>query len=145
MRTGTIIAIAIVFISILIIIIAGFSAYKKAKPTVKNINNLKEVIDQKTEYYTRESEHLNEQIAVLTQKVKGIQSDAEVKMMHFEDFMDEQGQFQSSLQYLQSHAGEYAKGISSNAIDELKEDGPKIKEIFKRAFKKTVQKQKVRR
>jgi hypothetical protein len=66
-------------------------------------------------------------------------------MIHFDDFMDEQGQFQSSLRYLQSHAGEYAKGISSNVVDELKEDGPKIKETFKRAFKKTAQKQKARR
>lgn len=145
MSTGTIIAIAIVVISILVIIGVGFSAYKKAKPTLKNINDLKEDIDQKTKYYTREGEHLNEQVASLTQRVEGIQSEVEVKMIHFDDFMDEQGQFQSSLRYLQSHAGEYAKGISSNVVDELKEDGPKIKETFKRAFKKTAQKQKARR
>lgn len=41
-------------------------------------------------------------------------------------------------------AGEYSSGIASNIKDELKEDGPKIAEVFKRAFKKTAQKQKVR-
>ena len=32
---------------------------------------------------------------------------------------------QSSLRYLQSHAGEYTKGISSNIVNEVKEDGLK--------------------
>ena len=96
----------------------------------------------KTKYYTRESQHLNERITLLTQRVEGIQT-KEVKMVYFEDFMDE-GQFQSSLRYLQSHAGEYTKGISSNIVNEVKEDGPQIIKTFKRAFKKTAQKQKMR-
>jgi len=144
MSTGTIIAVSIVGISILALIIVGMMAYKKIKPTLKNVNHLNEVINQKTKYYTRESQHLNERITLLTQRVEGIQNEAEVKMVYFEDFMDEKGAFQSSLRYLQSHAGEYTKGISSNIVDEVKEDGPQIIETFKRAFKKTAQKQKIR-
>jgi len=144
MSTGTLIAISIVVISILLIIIVGFMTYKKVKPTLKNIDNLNELINQKTNYYTREGQHLNERMTLLTQRIEGIQSEAEVKMIYFEDFMDEQGKFQSSLRYLQSHAGEYTKGISSNVVNELKEDGTKIMETFKRAFKKTAQKQKYR-
>lgn len=145
MSTGTIIAIAIVVVSLLIIIVAGFMSYRKMKPTLENLNDLNETINQKKEFYTRESQHLNERVTSLTQRVEGIQSEVEVKKMHFEDFMDEKGQFQSSIRYLQSHAGDYAKGISGNVKDELKEDGPKIKETFKRAFKKTAEKQKARR
>ncbi|SHE89495.1 Uncharacterized protein YoxC, contains an MCP-like domain [Atopostipes suicloacalis DSM 15692] len=144
MSTGTIIAISIVVISILALIIVGIMTYKKIKPTLKNVDHLKEVINQKTKYYTRESQHLNERITLLTQRVDGIQSEVEVKMVDFEDFTDEKGEFQSSLRYLQSHAGEYTKGISSNIMDEVKEDGPQIIETFKRAFKKTAQKQKIR-
>lgn len=144
MSTASIIAVSIVVISILALIIVGFITYKKIKPTLKNVNHLNEVINQKTNYFTRESQHLNERITLLTERVEGIQSEAEVKMVYFEDFMDEKGEFQSSLRYLQSHAGEYTKGISSNIINEVKEDGPQIIETFKRAFKKTAQKQKMR-
>ena len=137
MSTGTIIAIAIVVVSLVALIVIGLMSYSKVKSTVEKMNDLNETINQKKEFYTRESQHINERVNSLTQRVEGIQSEVDVKMMHFEDFMDEKGQFQSSIRYLQSHAGDYAKGISGNVRDEIKEDGPKIKETFKRAFKET--------
>src|SRR5699024_1097191 len=112
--------------------------------TLKSVDYLNEVIDQKTKYYTRESQHLNERITLLTQRVEGIQNEAAVKMVYCEDFMDENGQSQSSPRYLQSHAGEDTKGISSNIVNEVKEDGPQIIKTLKRACKKTAQKQKMR-
>lgn len=144
MSTGTIIAISIVVISILLLIIVGIVTRKKLSPTLKNIKDLNEVISQKSNYYMRESDHLNERVTTLTERVENLQTEVEVKMVHFEDFTNEQGQFQSSIRYLKEHAGEYGKGISSNVADEVKEDGPKIAETFKRAFKKTAEKTKLR-
>lgn len=144
MSTGTIIAISIVVISILLLIVVGIVTRKKIAPTLSNIKELNEVISQKSNYYTRESEHINERVTTLTNRVDDLQTDVEIKMVYLEDFTNEQGQFQSSVRYLKDHAGEYGKGISSNVVDEVKEDGPKIAETFKRAFKKTVDKQKLR-
>ncbi len=144
MSTATIISIAIVVLSLLLVIVIGFIAYRKAKPALENIQDTKEVVDQKVNYFTREGEHIKERVDLLTNRVEGVQKEIEVKSLQFEDLMDEQGKFANSLRYLQSHAGEYATGISKNVKDELKEDGPKLAETFKRAIKKTAGKQKVR-
>ena len=144
MSTGTIIALLIVAISLILVVIVGILSYNKAKPALKNIQNTREVIDQKINYFTREGEHLKERVDLLNTRVQGVQKELEVKSIQFDDLMDEEGQFSTSLRYLQSHAGDYASGISSNLKDELQEDGPKLAKTFKRAFKKTWGKQKVR-
>lgn len=144
MNTGTIIALSIVAVSLLLILVVGAVAYKKAKPALDNIKETSEVINHKIEYFTREGKHLTQRINQLNERVEYIQEEVEIKSGHFEDLMDEQGKFQTSLNYLQGHAGEYASGISSNLKNELQEDGPKIWKTFKRAFSKTAQKQKVR-
>ena len=144
MSTGTIIALLIVAISLILVVVVGILSYNKAKPALKNIQNTREVIDQKINYFTREGEHLKERVDLLNTRVQGVQKELEVKSIQFDDLMDEQGQFSTSLRYLQSHAGDYASGISSNLKDELQEDGPKLAKTFKRAFKKTWGRQKVR-
>lgn len=144
MSTGTIIALLIVAISLILVVVVGILSYNKAKPALKNIQNTREVIDQKINYFTREGEHLKERVDLLNTRVQGVQKELEVKSIQFDDLMDEEGQFSTSLRYLQSHAGDYASGISSNLKDELQEDGPKLAKTFKRAFKKTWGKQKVR-
>lgn len=144
MSTVTIIALAIVALSLILVVGVGIVSYSKAKPTLKNIQNTREVIDQKISYFTREGEHLKERVDLLNTRVQGVQKELEVKTHQFEDLTDEQGKFATSLRYLQSHAGEYASGISTNLKDELQEDGPKLAKTFKRAFKKTWGKQKVR-
>ena len=144
MSTGTIIALLIVGISLILVVVVGILSYNKAKPALKNIQNTREVIDQKINYFTREGEHLKERVDLLNTRVQGVQKELEVKSIQFDDLMDEEGQFSTSLRYLQSHAGDYASGISSNLKDELQEDGPKLAKTFKRAFKKTWGKQKVR-
>ncbi len=144
MSTVTIISLSIVVLSIILVAVIGFVAYKKAKPALDNIQETKEVVNQKVNYFTREGEHIKERVDLLTNRVQGIQKEVDVKSAQFEDLTDEQGKFATSLRYLQSHAGEYTSGISKNVKDELKEDGPKLAETFKRAFKKTWGKQKVR-
>lgn len=144
MNTGTIIALVIVAVSLLMLIIVGAVTYKKVQPVLKNINDMNEVITQKIEYFTREGNHITDRINRLNQRIKLLQEEVEVKSIQFENLTNEQGQFQTSLRYLQNHAGDYASGISSNVKDELQEDGPKIWKTFKRATKKTVQKQKIR-
>lgn len=144
MNIGTIIALAIVVVSLLMVIIVGAVAYKKAKPALKNIQDTNEVVTQKIEYFTREGNHLTERVNKLNKRIEFIQQDVEVKSVHFQDLTNENGKFQTSLRYLKGHAGEYTSGISSNLKDEIQEDGPKLVDTFKRAFKKTAQKQKVR-
>lgn len=144
MSPGNILVISIIALSFVLIIVAGLLTYKKVQPTLNDIKELSETINQKKEIYTRDVNHINERVNGINQRVQFIQKDAEVKAEHFQDLMDQQGQFQMSLGYLKGHAGEYASGISSNVKDEIKEDGPKIMETFKRAFKKTALKQKVR-
>ena len=144
MSLGNILVISIIALSFVLIIVAGLLTYKKVQPTLNDIKELSETINQKKEIYTRDVNHINERVNGINQRVQFIQKDAEVKAEHFQDLMDQQGQFQTSLGYLKGHAGEYASGISSNVKDEIKEDGPKIMETFKRAFKKTALKQKVR-
>lgn len=144
MSPGNILVIFIIALSFVLIIVAGVITYKRVEPTLEKLQKLNETIDLKKEIYTREAIHINSRVNELNQRVQFIQRDAEVKAENFQDLMDEQGQFQVSLGYLKDHAGEYSSGIASNIKDELKEDGPKIAEVFKRAFKKTAQKQKVR-
>ena len=144
MDVGTILAIVIVILSIILVIATVLITRKQLQPTMNNIKDLKDLITQKQNFYLRESDHINNRVTDLTKRAETLQLDVEEKMVHFQDFGNEQGQFQTSLRYLQDHAGDYAKGISTNLKDELKEDGPKIVETFKRAFKKTAQKQKSR-
>lgn len=144
MSTGTWIIIAIVVLSILLIIGAAAVTYKKIKPTMDQLKDTNELVNEKMEYFNREAGHLTAEVENLTHRVQFVQEDAEVKMEHLNDFTNEQGKFQTSLRYLKDHAGDYASGIGNNLKEEIKEDGPTIMETFKRAIKKTGQKQKVR-
>lgn len=144
MNTETIIAIIIVVLALVLIVVAGLVTYKNIKPTLNNIKETNEDIQQKIALYNREVEHVTNEVETLNQRVQYIQADAEIKAGHFQDFMDEQGKFQTSVRYLKGHAGEYTSGIGKNLKEEIKEDGPKLAETFKRAFKKTANKQKVR-
>lgn len=144
MSTGTITALSIIVISILVLIIVIAKSYTNIKPTLANIKDLQENLAQKGNYFTREGKHLNEEVTNLSKRATLLQKDVKEKTVYFDDFMDEQGQFQTSLLYLKDHAGEYTKGITTNVKNEIQEDGPKIVDTFKRAFKKTYQKQKLR-
>ena len=144
MSTLHIVALLIVALSLILVVVVGIISYSKAKPALKNIKNTREEINQKVTYFQREGEHLKERVDHLNTRVQGVQKELEVKSLQFDELMDEKGQFSTSLRYLQNHAGDYASGISSNLKDELQEDGPKLAKTFKRAFKKTWGRQKVR-
>lgn len=145
MSAGTIIAISIIVASILMLFVVGMISYNRMKPTFRNFKNLNAQMKQKKDFYNRESDHLTNQLQELKMDLDSLQREVELKSVHFQDFSNEQGNFQTSLRYLQDHAGGYSKGIASNLKDEAKRDGPKIIESFKRAFKKTAHKQKERR
>ena len=144
MNTGTIIALVIVVLSLLMLVVLGLVTYSKIKPTLKNIKDTNEVVTQKINYFTHEGEHITEEVEYLNQRVTLIQQEVEEKNVHLQDLTNENGKFQTSLQYLKGHAGEYSSGISKNLKNEIQEDGPKLIETFKRAFRKTKNKQKVR-
>lgn len=145
MSTGAIIAIVIVFLSLILLAVVGAISYKQMKPTIKNMKKLNAEIEHISKLYTRESEDLSKRFTQISLDAGLIQSEIQEKSLHFQDFAHEQGEFQSSVRYLQDHAAEYSKGIASNIKEEIKEDGPKIMKSFKLAFKKTIEKQKARR
>lgn len=144
MSTGVIIAISIVVLSILMLVAVGGFSYKQTKPTFHNLKDLNALINQKSKFYTREGEQLSNRVASLSHDAELIQKEIQVNTLYFQDFADKQGEFQSSIRYLQNHAADYSKGIARNIKDEVKEDGPKVLKSFKLAFKKTAQKQKAR-
>lgn len=145
MSTGTIIAISIVMLSILMLAVVGAISYNEMKPTMDNFKKLKETIEQKSSFYASESENINERVTLLSHDTDLIKKEIQEKNVLFEEFTHERGKLQSSVRYLQRHAGNYSKGIATNIKDEIKDDGPKIIKKFKLAFKKTIQKQKERR
>lgn len=144
MNTGTIIALAIVALSLLMLVAVGLVTYNKTKPTLEKIKDTNEVVTQKINYFTREGEHITERVEHLNQRVTLLQDEVDEKSVYFKDLANENGKFQTSLRYLKGHAGEYSSGIGKNLKNEIQEDGPKLMETFKRAFKKTKDKQKVR-
>lgn len=145
MSTGTIIAIGIVVISVIILLTAGVISYKQMKPTLENVKKLNAAIQHTSKFYTRESENLNERIKQLSLEAGLMESEIQEKSLHFQDFAHKQDEFQASIRYLQNHAGEYSKGIATNIKEEVKEEGPKVIKSFKLAIKKTIKKQKARR
>lgn len=144
MSTGTIIALSIVALSVLMVAVVGLISYNGMKPTFQNLRELNAIINQKTKFYTREGEQLNKRVSQLSHDAELIQKEIQLNSLHFQDFAQEQGEFQSSIRYLKNHAADYSKGIARNIKEEIKEDGPKIIKSFKLAFKKTAKKQKAR-
>lgn len=144
MSNWTILSILIIVFSILMLVIIGILSYKEMKPAFRNFKNLKARLEQKTNFYTNEVEHINNQVQKLDQELGSVQKELLLKNIHFQDFIDQQESLQNSINYLQNNAGKYSKGIANNLKNEVKSDGPKIIKIFKRALKKTIHKQKKR-
>lgn len=145
MNTGSIIALAIVIVSIVLVVIVSVSSYHTIKPTLQNIKDLDLLIKHKKDLYTKEGTFIQQRVAQLNHDAELVQKELEEKRLSFQDFTHEQGEFQSSIRYLQNHLSDYSKGIAVNLKDEITEEGPKILESFKRTFKKTLQKQRRRR
>ena len=144
MSPGITIIISIIGFSILLLIVVGVLSYRQMKPTLKNLNQLEATFEQKKQFYKRESQYLNDEIEKLTIDANALKENIDIKSINFQYFSRKQNEFQNSLLYLKNHSGEYSKGIAQNVKREIKEDGPKVLDIFKRAFKKTIRKQKTR-
>lgn len=144
MSNGIILSLSIVGISIVALLIVGIVSYNKIKPTLQNFTNLNTQIKQKVTFYNKESKHLISRIEKLDSDINVIQNDFTLKNHYLQNFTEQQNSLKNSLLYLQNHAAKYSKGIASNLKEEIKSDGPKMVEIFKRSFKKTIQKQKKR-
>lgn len=59
--------------------IVGFISYKKMKPTIKNLKNLNTKLQQKTQFYNRESQHLNNRVKELSLEATNLQQEVAVK------------------------------------------------------------------
>lgn len=144
MSPGITITISIIGFSVLLLIIVGTISYRLMKPTLKSFKELEATLEQKKQFYQRESQHLIEKADQLNKEVHFLQNEIDLKSINFQEFSYKQKELEDSLLYLKNHAGEYSKGIARNFKNEVKEEGPKIFDVFKRSFKKTAQKQKTR-
>ena len=138
------ITISIIVFSILLLVIVATISYGQMKPTFKNIEQLKATIEQKKQFYNRESQYLTKKANKLNGEVHFLQKNLDNKKINIQYFSQTQEKLQDSLLYLKDHLGDYSKGIAKNFTSEIKEDGPKIIKVLKRSFKKTFRKQKER-
>lgn len=144
MNLGYIISLIILGVSLVILIVVGFMAMKKMKPTLKNIEETKKTVDRHKEHFTHEGEVIQGRVEDLMARVDYTKSVAEMKAQRFEELSVIASDFGDNLTYLKDHSDEYSKGIAENTYTELKTDGPRLAKTFKLAVQKTIDKQKQR-
>ncbi|GAA0369395.1 hypothetical protein GCM10008932_21330 [Alkalibacterium iburiense] len=144
MNLGYIISLIILGVSLVILIVVGFMAMKKMKPTLKNIEETKKTMESHKEHFTHEGEVIQGRVEDLMARVDYTKSVAEMKAQRFEELSVIAADFGDNLTYLKEHGGDYSKGIAENTYTELKTDGPRLAKTFKLAVQKTIDKQKER-
>ncbi|PRY81427.1 DUF948 domain-containing protein [Alkalibacterium olivapovliticus] len=145
MELGYILSLIILGVSLVILIVMGFFAMKKMRPTLKNIEETQKVVEGHMEHFTHEAELIQDKVDHIMTRVDYTKNVSEMKIQRFDEFSKYASSLSESLMYLKEHGGDYSKGVAENTINELKTDGPVLAKTFKLAFKKTVDKQKMRR
>lgn len=144
MDLGYIVSLIILGVSLVILIVMGFFAMKKMKPTLKNIEETQKVVEGHVEHFTHEAEIIQEKVDHIMTRVDHTKNVSEMNIQRFKEFSDYASSLSESLMFLKEHGNDYSKGIAENSYKELKTDGPLLAKTFKLAFKKTVDKQKMR-
>ncbi|MER2063861.1 MAG: DUF948 domain-containing protein [Alkalibacterium sp.] len=144
MEAGYLISLIIVGVSLILLIAIGVYAMKKVKPTLKNIEQTKTNVQDQVEHFTNEADVMQKKVDLLMARVDSTKDVAMTNMERMNELSDYMASLSHSVTYLKEHSADYSKGIAQNTYSELKTDGPRLAETFKRAFKKTVDKQKQR-
>lgn len=144
MELGYILSLVILGVSLVVLIVMGFFAMKKMRPTFKNIEETQKVVEGHMEHFTHEAEIMQEKVDHLMTRVDYTKNVSELKIQRFDEFSDYATSLSESLMYLKEHGSEFSKGVAENSYTELKNDGPLLAKTFKLAFKKTIDKQKMR-
>ncbi|MDZ7835957.1 MAG: hypothetical protein U5K84_12170 [Alkalibacterium sp.] len=117
---------------------------KQMKPTLKNIEKTQTNVQDQIEHFTNEADVMQKKVDLIMTRVDSTRDVAEINMERMNELSDYASSLSLSLTDLKEHSGEYSKGIAQNTYTEIKTDGPRLVETFKRAFKGTVEKQKHR-
>ncbi|WP_423190351.1 hypothetical protein ACO1PF_05655 [Alkalibacterium sp. f15] len=144
MELGYLISLIILGVSLVLLIGIGVYAMKKIKPTLKNIERTQTTVQDQIEHFTNESDAIQKKVDLIMTRVDSTKEVAEINLERINELSDYASSLSHSLTYLKEHGGNYSKGIIENTYTELKTDGPRLAETFKRAFKRTVEKQKQR-
>lgn len=145
MKLGYILSLVILGVSLLFLVVVGFYVMKKMKPTLDNIKQTQTVVDGHVRHFTHEGEVIKKRVEDIKARLDYTKTVAEMKTKRFENFSVVAADLGDSLTFLKEHGGDYSKGIAQNTYTEIKTDGPRLAQTFKRAIKKTVEKQKKRR
>jgi len=144
MEAGYLISLIIEGVSLVLLIAIGIYAVKKMKPTLKNIEQTQTNVQDQVEHFTNEADVMQKKVDLIMSRVDSTKDVAQTNMERMNELSDYMSSLSHSLTYLKEHSGDYSKGIAQNTYTELKTDGPRLAETFKRAFKKTADKQKQR-
>ncbi|MFO8069676.1 MAG: hypothetical protein R6U02_06890 [Alkalibacterium sp.] len=144
MELGYLISLIILGVSLVFLIGMGVYAMKKMKPTLKNIERTQTTVQDQIEHFTNEGDALQKKVNLIMTRVDSTKDVAEINLERMNELSDYASSLSHSLTYLKEHGGDYSKGIAENTYMELKTDGPRLAETFKRAFKRTIEKQKHR-
>lgn len=144
MQIGHWIALAIVAVAIIAFIVVGIQAKKKVAPTIDIFKKFKQNIDTQANHFKSESQHIQTEMNLLSERGKSLQSNALDKQKKLTHFMESQQELQNQITYLKEVGTKYAKDSGQALVEDIKRDVPKISKIMKLAIQKTIRKQKAR-
>ncbi|SFC48736.1 Uncharacterized protein YoxC, contains an MCP-like domain [Alkalibacterium subtropicum] len=144
MEAGYLISLIIIGVSIVFLVVMGFYAMKKMKPTLKNIERTRTNVQDQVEHFNNEADVMKKKVDLIMNRVDNTQEVAQTSLERMNELSEHASSLSHSLTYLKEHSAEYSKGIAQNTYTEIKTDGPRLAKTFKRAFKGTVEKQKQR-
>lgn len=144
MEPAYLISLIILGVSLIVLIGGGVYAMKKIKPTLNNFERTQTNVQDQVEHFTNEADVIQKKVDLIMTRVDSTKEVAEINLERMNELSDKASSLSHSLTYLKEHSSDYSKGIAQNAYTEIKTDGPRLAETFKRAFKGTVEKQKER-
>ncbi|HAJ69706.1 MAG: DUF948 domain-containing protein [Alkalibacterium sp.] len=144
MESGYLISLIILGVALIFLIGSGIYAMKKMKPTLKNIQKTQTNVEDQIEHFNNEADVMQKKVDLIMKRVDNTKEVAQVNLERMNELSDYASSLSHSLLYLKENGPDYSKGIAKNAYTEVKTDGPRLAKTFKRAFSKTIEKQKQR-
>jgi uncharacterized protein YoxC len=144
MALGYLISLVILATAFILLIVIGFIAAKKVKPTLTYLKETQEVVNDHIDHFTKEADAVQIKVNNIVERVEKLQTDAEQRMVVFDQLSHHASDLGDALNHLNNERADLTKGIAKNTFNELKTDGPRILKTFQLAIKRTYQKQKAR-
>ncbi|GEK90854.1 DUF948 domain-containing protein [Alkalibacterium kapii] len=144
MESGYLISLIILGVSLVLLIGIGIYAVKKMKPTLENLQKTQKYAQDQVEHFTNEANVMQKKVNLIMKRADNTKEVAQTNLERMNELSDQASSLSHSLTYLKENGPDYSKNIAQNTYEELKTDGPRLAKTFKRAFNKTIDKQKQR-